>query len=97
MKRTGPSPGAVAWFRVTHRYDRPGLIRTYTGESQLTDDPLDTFGPLAVARVPDLQSLMKYICKNGFEHHVAMTMNHVAPNLSEALSTYVKWDVYHHQ
>jgi L-fucose isomerase-like protein len=56
----------------------------------LTDDPLDTFGPLAVARVPDLQSLMKYICKNGFEHHVAMTMNHVAPNLSEALSTYVK-------
>jgi L-fucose isomerase-like protein len=89
------SAGPLTFARVSTD-DRHGQIRTYTGEGQLTDDPLDTFGHRAVACVPDLQSLMKYICKNGFEHHVAMTMGCVAEALDEAFTTYMGWENYHH-
>jgi L-fucose isomerase-like protein len=89
------SAGPLTFARVSTD-DNQGLIRTYTGEGELTDDPLDTFGHRAVARVPDLQSLMKYICKNGFEHHVAMTMGSVATVLDEAFTTYMGWQNYNH-
>ena len=87
--------GPFTYARVSTD-DVNGLIRTYTGEGQLTDDPLDTFGHRAVAHVPDLQSLMKYICKNGFEHHVAMTMGSVAGALDETFTTYIGWGNYNH-
>ena len=89
------SAGPLTYARVSTD-DVNGVIRTYTGEGQLTDDPLDTFGHRAVAHVPDLQTLMKHICKNGFEHHVAMTMGSVAGALGEAFTTYMGWENYHH-
>ncbi len=87
--------GPVTFARISTD-DRNGVIRTYTGEGQLTDDPLDTFGQRAVVEVRGLQSLMRHICKNGFEHHVAMTMGQVAGTLNEAFSTYFGWQNYHH-
>ena len=42
------------------------------------------------------QDLLAYICRNGFEHHVAMNPANVAGTLNEALGTYMGWDVYHH-
>ena len=89
------SAGSLTFARVSTD-DTHGVIRTYTGEGQLTDDPLDTFGHRAVAHVPDLQNLLKYICKNGFEHHVAMTMGNVAEALDETFTTYMGWDNYNH-
>ena len=89
------SAGPLTYARVSTD-DVQGVIRTYTGEGQLTDDPLDTFGHRAVAHVPDLQTLMKYICKNGFEHHVAVTMGNVADALDEAVTTYMGWENYYH-
>ena len=90
------SAGPLTFARVSTD-DVNGLIRTYTGEGQLTDDPLDTFGHRAVAQVPNLQTLMQYVCKNGFEHHVAMTMGSVADALDEAFTTYLGWENYRHQ
>ena len=90
------SAGPLTFARVSTD-DVNGLIRTYTGEGQLTDDPLDTFGHRAVAQVPNLQSLMHYICKNGFEHHVAMTMGSVSDALDEAFTTYMGWKNYQHE
>ena len=89
------SSGPVTFARV-NTDDQHGLIRTYTGEGELTADPLDTFGHRAVMRVPGLQQLLRYICKNGFEHHVAITMGQVAGTLSEAFSTYFGWQNYNH-
>ena len=89
------SAGPLTYARVSTD-DVNGVIRTYTGEGELTDDALDTFGHRAVAHVPDLQSLLKYVCKNGFEHHVAMTMGNVADALDEAFTTYMGWQNYHH-
>ena len=39
---------------------------------------------------------MHYICKQGFEHHVAMTRAHVADVLKEAFETYLGWETYQH-
>jgi L-fucose isomerase-like protein len=87
--------GPLSYARVSTD-DVNGLIRTYTGEGELTDDPLDTFGHRAVAHVPNLQTLMKYICNNGFEHHVAMTKGNVAEALDEAFTNYMGWENYNH-
>ncbi|MGA2489018.1 MAG: L-fucose/L-arabinose isomerase family protein [Anaerolineales bacterium] len=89
------SAGPMTYARVSTD-DISGVIRTYTGEGELTNDPLDTFGDRAVAHVPNLQSLMKFICKNGFEHHVAMTMGSVAEILDEAFTTYMGWENHYH-
>jgi L-fucose isomerase-like protein len=88
--------GPMTYARVSTD-DVKGIIRAYTGEGELTNDPLDTFGSRAVFYTPGLQNLLAYLCKNGFEHHVAMTMTHVSSILTEAFSTYLKWDVYSHE
>lgn len=76
--------------------DQYGVIRAYVGEGEFTDDRLDTFGSRAVVHVRNLQKLMKYIVKNGFEHHVAMSAAPSARILQEAFETSLGWEVYHH-
>jgi L-fucose isomerase-like protein len=76
--------------------DGAGKVRAYTGEGELTKDPLRTFGGFGVVRIPDFQRLLRYICENGFEHHVAINPARIARGLQEALSKYVGWDVYLH-
>jgi L-fucose isomerase-like protein len=76
--------------------DRDGTIRGYTGNAEFTDDPLTTFGGAGVVRIPNLQGLLRYICENGFEHHVAANLAPVAPAVTEAASNYLGWSVYQH-
>jgi len=57
---------------------------------------MKTFGTRAVVRVPELQQLMRFICRNGFEHHAAMNASHSAGILAEAMDTYLGWDVHRH-
>lgn len=87
--------GPFGYARITTE-DKHGRIRAYVGDGEFVDDPLDTFGSRAVVRVPDLQGLLRYVCKNGFEHHAAMTTAHAADILAEAFETYFGWDVYRH-
>jgi len=93
----GRTPAGPVTFARISTDDRAGLIRTYVGEGRFTDDPLLTFGARAVVEVPGLQKLMRHICKNGFEHHVAMNASECAGVLAEAFQTYLGWEVYHHQ
>ncbi|MBU2495314.1 MAG: L-fucose/L-arabinose isomerase family protein [Candidatus Omnitrophota bacterium] len=67
------------------------------GEGVITNDPLDTFGGVGVARIEKLQELLRFLCQNGFEHHVAISQSKSAGILFEALDNYVGWDVYLHQ
>jgi L-fucose isomerase-like protein len=76
--------------------DQNGTIKAYVGEGTLTDEPLKTFGGYGVVRVPDLQRLLRHICANGFEHHVAINLAQVASAVQEAFAKYLGWDVYHH-
>jgi L-fucose isomerase-like protein len=93
---SGRTPaGPVTFARVTTD-DVNGCIRAYVGEGRFTDDPLETFGSRAVVEVPRLQELLRYICRNGFEHHAAMTGAHCASVFADALETYLQWPVYRH-
>ena len=93
---TGRVPaGPFSYARISTD-DLNGEMQAYVGDGMFTDDPLKTFGSRAVAEIPDLQTLMQYICKNGFEHHVAINQGHTAAILAEAFETYFGFDVYYH-
>lgn len=93
----GRTPSGPVTFGRISTDDVNGCVRAYVGEGQFTDDPLATFGTRAVVEVPELQRLMRYICKNGFEHHAAMNASRCGAALAEALETYLSWPVYLHQ
>lgn len=94
MKGRTPA-GPVSFARITTD-DRIGEIRAYTGEGRFTDDSLDTFGCRAVVEVPRLQRLLRYVCLNGFEHHVAMSASNCSGVLAEAFENYLGWETYLH-
>jgi L-fucose isomerase-like protein len=76
--------------------DLRGAIAAYVGEGRFTDDKLETFGGYGVIEVPHFQQLLQFICRQGFEHHVAATKATVAEAVEDALTTYQGWEVYHH-
>jgi L-fucose isomerase-like protein len=76
--------------------DVHGKIRGYTGGGRFTDDPLETFGGAGVVEILGLQKLLRYICDNGFEHHVAANFSSVAPIVHEATTRYLNWEMYSH-
>jgi len=78
-------------------FDEDGRIRGYVGEGEFTDDPLETFGGAGVVRISRMQKLLRYICENGFEHHVAANLSRTAAVLQEAAGKYLGWDVYRHE
>jgi L-fucose isomerase-like protein len=77
--------------------DRAGLMRGYVGEGKFTNDPLETFGGAGVVEIPRMQSLLRHICENGFEHHVAANFSTVAAAVHEATTRYCGWQMYWHQ
>lgn len=92
----GRTPAMPLTYGRISTDDPKGIIKAYIGEGELTNDPLNTFGNRAVAQIPDLQGLMKYVCRNGFEHHVVMNASKTASILEEALGNYMGWEVYKH-
>ncbi len=76
--------------------DLTGKIRGYVGEGEFTSDSLETFGGAGVVRIPQMQKLLRYICENGFEHHVAANFSTVGAVVREATSRYLGWDVHYH-
>jgi L-fucose isomerase-like protein len=89
-------PQPITYCRVSTD-DINGQILSYLGEAQLTNDPLSTFGGYGVVEIPDFQRLLKFICENGFEHHVAINPSRVASALDEAFTKYLGWTTYLHQ
>ena len=77
--------------------DTSGKMRGYVGEDRFTDDPLNTFGGAGVVEIPRMQKLLRYICENGFEHHVAANLSTVAAAVHEAATRYLGWDTYWHE
>jgi L-fucose isomerase-like protein len=87
--------GAMTYARYSTD-DRRGVVRGYTGEGHFTDDPLETFGGAGVVHIPKLQSLLKYICREAFEHHVAANFSHVGPAIQEAAVRYLGFESHYH-
>lgn len=88
--------GDMTYFRISTD-DTRGLVKSYLGQGKMTNDPYGMDGGIAVCEIPNLQNLMKYMCKNGFEHHVAMVRGHVSEVIEEAVGNYLGWDIYHHE
>ena len=89
----GRTPASPLTFGRISTDDTKGVIKAYVGEGNLTDDALNTFGNRAVAQIDNLQGLMQYICRNGFEHHVVMNASRTAGILTEAMENYMGWEV----
>lgn len=90
------SEGPFTYFRISTD-DSKGCIKAYLGEGKMTNDPYGMDGCIVVTEVPELQKLMKYICKNGFEHHVGLCRANVAGVIEEAIDSYLGWNLYVHE
>lgn len=88
--------GAMSFARFSTD-DFNGRITGYVGEGRFTDDPLQTFGGAGVVEIPRMQELLRYICENGFEHHVAANFSSVASSVMEAAEKYLGWTMHRHQ
>jgi L-fucose isomerase-like protein len=87
--------GAMSFARFSTD-DRAGRVRGYVGDGKFTDDPLETFGGAGVVEIAGMQSLLRYICEKGFEHHVAANLSTVADAVHEATTRYLGWEIYRH-
>jgi L-fucose isomerase-like protein len=87
--------GAMSYARFSTD-DFHGGIAGYVGEGRFTDDPLNTFGGAGVVEIPKMQELLRYICENAFEHHVAANFSTVASSVEEAASKYLGWKMHRH-
>jgi L-fucose isomerase-like protein len=92
--RVKAGPMSFARFSTN---DREGKMWGYVGEGAFTNDPLETFGGAGVAQIPGLQKLLRFICENGFEHHVAANFSTVASAVHEATTRYLNWNVHWHK
>lgn len=88
--------GPLTYLRISTD-DLHGRMRAYAGEGEITADKLESFGGYGVVRIPAMQQLMRYICRNGFEHHVSVNRSRYARAVVEALGNYKGWEVYHHE
>jgi L-fucose isomerase-like protein len=93
---SGRTPASALTYGRISTDDAKGVMKAYVGEGALTDDELKTFGNRAVAKINNLQGLMQYVCRNGFEHHVVMNASATAGILKEAFDNYMNWQVYSH-
>lgn len=89
------APGPMTYFRISTD-DRLGKVKGYVGQGAFTADPFAMDGGIAVIDLPRMRDLFTHLCRQGFEHHVAMVRGSHADVVDEAVSRYLKWDVYHH-
>lgn len=90
------APGDMTFAKVSTD-EFKGVVKAYVGEGVFTDDSVDTVGAPATVKIENLQKLLDYMCKNGYEHHVGMNRSNVADVLDEAFSNYMGWEVYRHR
>ncbi len=88
--------GAMTYLRFSTD-DLRGEMRGYVGEGAFTADPLETFGGAGVVEIPRMQRLLRYICEEGFEHHVAGNFSLTAAPVFEAAIKYLGWKMHWHE
>jgi len=88
--------GPITFCRVSTD-DFHGELRAYVGEGETTSDRPESFGGYGVLRVPRLQALLQFVCRGGWEHHVAVNLSRFAAAVAEALGHYKGWEVYLHE
>jgi len=90
------APGPMTYFRISTD-DTRGRVKAYLGQGEFTDQPFPMDGGIAVTRVPRLRALLGHLVRQGFEHHVAMVRGQHAAAVDEAVTRYLRWELYHHE
>lgn len=88
--------GPLTYCRISTD-DLHGRMRVYAGEGEITSDKLESFGGHGVVRIPEMQRLMQFVCRNGFEHHVSVSRSRCGRAVAGALGNYKGWEVYYHE
>ena len=72
-----------------------GKVSGFTTGGKLTDDKIDKefFGTGIVYENPNLEAIFKYMCENGYKHHVAIAQGEWAGSVNEALNKYLEYNV----
>ncbi|MBI9101820.1 MAG: fucose isomerase [Spirochaetales bacterium] len=86
------APGELTYFRVSTD-DCKGRIKAYSGEGEFLNKNYAMDGGIAVCKIPDLNRVMNHICREGFEHHVAMVRGRYRDIIEESLVRYLGWDI----
>ena len=73
--------------------DMLGEMKALIVEGKYTDDNLDTYGGYGVIEIPNLQDILQLLCKEGFAHHVAASLNNIGDIVFEALSNYLEYNI----
>ena len=89
------APGPMTYFRISTD-DLKGKVKSYVGDGNFTADPFNMDGGIAVIELPRMRDLFTHLCREGYEHHVAMVRGNHASVVEEAVSKYLKWDLYNH-
>lgn len=72
-----------------------GKIAGFTTDGKLTDDKFDKefFGAGVVFESANLEGIFKYMCENGYKHHVAIAKGQWSECVEEALVKYLEYDI----
>ena len=93
----GSNEGRIAAFDMTYSNCKTndGKLTFYMDEGKFTGEPIEKefFGCGGVAEINNLQPKLIKLAKNGFRHHTAVGVGHIADILREAFTTYLKYDI----
>lgn len=93
----GSNEGRIAAFPMTYSNCKTedGKLTFYMDEGRFTGEEIEPayFGCGGVAEIPDLQSKLIRLARNGFRHHTAMGKGHMAKILREAFTVYLGYDI----
>lgn len=72
-----------------------GEVCGFTADGKLTDDTFDKdfFGVGVVFESEKMEDIFKYMCENGYKHHVAIAQGKWSDAVEEALVKYLGYDV----
>jgi len=72
-----------------------GIVHGFATCGKLTDDEFDKefFGCGVVYENPNLKDIFKFMCENGYKHHVAIAQGEYADSVGEALGKYLDYKI----
>ncbi len=94
----GSNEGRIAAFDFTYSNCKTedGKLTVYMDEGTFTGEEIEKefFGCAGVAEIPNLQSKLIRLARNGFRHHTAVGKGRMAAVLREAFGTYLGYDLF---
>lgn len=94
----GSNEGRINAFDMTYSNCKTedGKLTFYIDEGKFTGEPIEKefFGCGGVAEIKNLQPKLLKLAKNGYRHHTAIGVGHIASIMREAFVTYLGYDIF---